>query len=385
MNDKQASEVIAQVKGVCEMVSELASITKDTQNRLDDMEAKANRPGAGVPAATGAEAEHQRSFQAFARKGIDNGLLDMEIKASMSTGSDPDGGYAVPVVIEKEIEKMLLDQSPMRNICRVITTGTPNYHKLVNKGGTTSGWVGETQERPETSTPKLGKLTPFWGEIYAMPAASQQSLDDLGFDVEAFLAESIGDEFTEQEGAAFISGDGILKPKGILTFPTDTAGDKTRAFGTLQYIKSGAAGGFIAATATASPADCLVDLLYSVRKPYRKGAVWLMNSNTLAVVSKFKDAVNGLPIWQRGLAGGQPSTLLGYPVEEDENMPDIGAGTFPIAFGNFKRAFVIVDRMGTRILRDPFTSKPNVNFYATRRVGSFLQNHQAVKLLKISA
>lgn len=353
--------------------------------RIDEFEAKANRPGTGVAATTGPEAEHQKAFQAFARKGTDAGLLDMEIKASMSTGSDPDGGYAVPIVIEKEIEKMLLDQSPMRNICKVITTGTPNYHKLVNQGGTTSGWVGETEARPETNTPTLGKLTPYWGEIYAMPAATQQSLDDLGFDVESFLAESIGDEFTEQEGAAFISGDGILKPKGILTFPTDTAGDKTRAFGTLQYIKTGEAAAFKTASATVSPTDVLTDLLYSVRKPYRKGAVWLMNSNTLATVSKFKDAVSGLPVWQRGLAEGQPSTLLGYPIEEDENMPDIAAGAFPIAFGNFKRAFVIVDRMGTRILRDPFTSKPYVNFYATRRVGTFLQNHQAVKLLKISA
>lgn len=382
--------IFEEVKGLVEDLNARHKTDMEAlRARVDEFEAKGNRPfatngGSGADI-TAAEKDHQTAFQAFARKGIDNGLQALEIQASMTTGSDPDGGYAVPIVIEKEIEKMLLNESPMRSICKVITVGTPNYHKLVNKGGTTSGWVGETQERPETSTPQLGKLTPFWGEIYANPAASQQSLDDLGFDVEAFLAESIGDEFTEQEGAALINGDGILKPKGLLSFPTDTAGDKTRAFGTLQYIKTGAAAAFLAASATVSPADCLTDLVYSVRRPYRKGAVWLMNSNTLATVSKFKDAVNGLPIWQRGLAEGQPSTLLGYPIEEDENMPDIGAGAFPIAFGNFKRAFVIVDRTQTRILRDPFTAKPNVHFYATRRVGSFLQNHQAVKLLKVSA
>ena len=377
-----------EIKGMVEQLSDLQKTRLDElNNRIDGIEAKANRPGAGVPGAdiTAAEKEHLKAFQAFARKGIDNGLQDLEIKAGMSTGSDPDGGYAVPTVIDSEIEKLLKDLSPMRRICKVISVSTPDYHKLVNKGGTASGWVGETQARPETDTPQLGKLTPYWGEIYANPAATQQAFDDACFDVDAFLTEGVGEEFAAQEGTALIAGDGILKPKGLLSFPTDTAGDKTRAFGTLQYIKTGEAAAFKAASATGSPADCLVDLLYSVRSVYRQGSVWLMNSNTLATVSKFKDAVNGLPIWQRGLVEGQASTLLGYPVEECEEMPDIAAGAFPIAFGNFKRAFTIVDRTQTRMLRDPFSNKPWIHLYCTRRIGSFLNNHQAVKLLKISA
>jgi len=354
------------------------------QNRIDGIEAGRTRPGAGT-SDNSARAEHQHAFQAFARKGIDNGLRDLEIQAAMSTGSDPDGGYAVPTTIDSTIEKLLLDLSPMRKICTVIPIDTPNYHKLVNTAGTASGWVGETDARPETSSPTLAKLLPYLGEIYANPGATQTSLDDLGFNVEQFLAESIGEEFALREGEALITGTGIKTPKGLLTFPTATTADATRAFGTLQHLVTGDATGFKVASATVSPADILVDLLYSVRRPYRQGAVWMMNSNTLSVISKFKDAVNGLPIWQRGLSEAQPSTLLGYAIEENENMPDIGADAFPIAFGNFKRAFVIVDRSQTRMLRDPYTSKPYVMFYSTRRVGNFLQNSQAVKLLKISA
>lgn len=323
------------------------------------------------------QSEHFKAFMSFARRG--------DIQASMSVGSDPDGGYALPQEIDDEIDKLLLDQSPMRRICKVVPISTPDYHKLVNLGGTTSGWVGETDARPGTNTPTLAKLTPYMGEIYANPAATQQSLDDLGFDVAAFLTENIAEEFSAQEGEAFLIGDGNKKPKGLLTYATSTDNDAARAFGTLHHVKTADAAGFITPTATASPADCLVNLLYSVRKPYRQGSVWLMNSNTLAVVSKFKDAVNGLPIWQRGLADGQPSTLLGYPIEEDENMPDIGAGALPIAFGNFKKAYTIVDRIGVRTLRDPFTNKPYVNFYSTKRIGGMLVNSQAVKLLKISA
>lgn len=382
-----SNELFAQINTAFNEFKNVNTSRWDTiKARLDEMEAKANRQGFGfTPSAGSTDIEaHRKAFHAFARKGNDNGLAGLEIKAGLSVGSDPDGGYAVPVVIDSEVEKLLVNQSPMRRIANVINASSPNYHKLVNKGGTASGWVGETDARPVTATPQLDKLTPYWGELYANPAATQQSLDDVSFDVEAFLTEGIVDEFATQEGEAFISGNGILKPKGLLTYDTATTADATRPFGTLQHVITGDAGGFKSSTTTVSPADCLINLLYSVRKGYRQGAVWLMNSNTLSVVAKFKDA-DGLPIWMRGLAEGQPSTLLGYPVEEDENMPDIGGNAFPIAFGNFKRGFTIVDRIGTRVLRDPYSQKPNVTFYATRRVGSFLNNSQAVKLLKVSS
>lgn len=383
------SEIINQLDvKFTEFIDDSSKTIDSIKSRVDGIELNLNRQslgGGGPVADPKVSDEHSTAFNAFARKGKESNLLDLEIKAALSTGSDPDGGYAVPVVIDKDIEKLLLDFSPMRRICNVIQVTTPNYHKLVNVGSMTSGWVGETAARPETGTPQLAKLTPYWGEIYANPAATQQSLDDLAFDVESFLTEGIVDEFSVQEGTSLITGDGLLKPKGLLTYPTATTSDATRAFGTIQYVKTGAAAAFAPASATVSPADCLVNLVHSLRQGYRQGAVWLMNSNTLATVRKFKSATDGLPIWQQGLTEGQPSTLLGYPIEEDENMPDVAADVFPIAFGNFKRGMTICDRIGTRVLRDPFSNKPYVHFYATRRVGSFLNNSQAIKLLKIAA
>jgi HK97 family phage major capsid protein len=388
----QTHEIIAQLGGAFdEFRTEHKNKLEDIQARLDRQESRSNLQDIGFIAGSGRssdsreQAEHRQAFQAFARRGKDSGLADLEIKAALSVGSDPDGGYAVPVVIDSQVEKLLLDQSPMRRICNVIPITTPNYHKLVDVGGTASGWVGETDARPITATPQLVKLMPYMGEIYANPAASQQSLDDISFDVEAFLTEGIVNEFAAKEGASFISGDGILKPKGLLAYPTATTSDATRAFGTLQHVISGEANGFAAASAAVSPADCLINLVYAVRMGYRQGACWLMNANTLSVISKFKTAVQGDLVWQRGLTEGQPSSLLGYPVYEDENMPNIAAGAFPVAFGNFKRAVTIVDRVGTRVLRDPYSSKPCVHFYATRRIGTLLNNSQAVKLLKISA
>lgn len=375
LNAEQAVEASLQIGAAN---SEEISNLKESITNLEQAMAKSQTAGIAQGAADNARnGENYKAFMAFTRKG--------DVQAALSTGSDPDGGYAVPTVIDSQIETLLVNQSPMRTICNVVPITTPNYHKLVNLGGTASGWVGETDSRPETGTPSLAKLEPYMGEIYANPAATQQSLDDMGFDVESFLVDNIVEEFAVQEGTAFISGNGTKKPKGLLTYPTATTADASRAFGTLQYLISGDAAGFISATATASPADCLVNLIYSLKAGYRQGAVWLMNSNTLSVVSKFKDAVNGLPIWQRGLVEGQPSTLLGYSIVEDENMPDIGAGSLPIAFGNFKRGYTIVDRIGTKMLRDPYSNKPYVHFYTTKRIGGMLVNSQAIKLLKIAA
>ena len=205
-------------------------------------------------------------------------------------------------------------------------------------------------------------------------------LDDAFFDVETWLAEELSEEFAEKEGTAFVLGDGVSKPKGFRTYPTEATADSSRDFGTLQYVPTGVADGFPAT----DKADILIDLTTTLRAPYRKGAVWLMNSSSLAVVRKFKDS-NGDYIWRAGLIEGQPSLLLGYPVYEVEDMPSIGAGSFPIAFGNFKRGYTITDHVkGVRLLRDPYTNKPYVHFYTTKRVGGGIVNSQAIKLLKIA-
>ena len=350
------------------------------QARMDDFEAKTNRPGAGVTRTQ--DAGHVKAFVASMRTGRDSGLADFQ--AAMSSGSDPDGGYAVPSELERSVTELALNACPMEQECEVLTVETPNYTRLVSKLGTTSGWVGETDPRNETGTPQLTALTPFWGEIYANPGMTQTLLDDNAVNLEQFLTTSIAGEFASKENAAFTTGDGVLKPKGLLAYPTAATSDATRAFGTLEHIVTGEAAAFKAASATVSPADCLTDVVYSLKAAYRNGAKWMMNKKTLSVVAKFKD-LDGRNIWSPSLVAGQPSLLLGYPVVENEDYPDIAAGAFPITFGNYKAGFCITKRLGLSMLRDSFTNKPYVMFYTRQRKGSMLTNSEAIKVLKISA
>ncbi len=304
---------------------------------------------------------------------------EVELK-SFSGAVAADGGYAVPREIDAVIDATLKAISPIRAIANVVRVGSAGYRKLVTTGGTASGWASETAARPNTGTPVFNEIVPGFGELYANPAATQAMLDDAAFDVEAWLADEIAHEFAKAEGTAFVDGDGINKPKGFLSYATASTNDQSRAFGTLQTVATGVANDLPAA----SPQEKLVDLVHALRAPYRQGAVWVMNSGTLARIRKFKDA-NGAFIWQPGLVANQPDTLLGYPVVESEDMPDIGPGSLPIAFGNFRAGYVIAERSETSILRDPFTNKPYVNFYATKRLGGAVSNSEAIKLLKISA
>lgn len=312
----------------------------------------------------------------YLRKGLE---LGFETKR-FSTATPGDGGLAVPLELDQQIERQLAAVSPIRTIANVVKVGTANYRKLVAVGGFASGWVGSAAERPETATPTFAEIAPSMGEIYANPAASQTMLDDAMFDVESWLADEIASEFARAEGVAFVSGNGTAQPKGFLTYPVANTADATRAWGTLQFVASGAAGGFPAN----NPADKLVDLIHSLRTPYRQGAVFVMNSNTLAAIRKFKDST-GAFIWQPGLTAGAPATLLGYPVVEADAMPDIGASSLSIAFGNFQAGYVIAERGETAVLRDPYSNKPFVHFYATRRVGGAVANSEAIKLMRFSA
>ena len=217
------------------------------------------------------------------------------------------------------------------------------------------------------------------GELYANPAASQAMLDDAAFDLESWLASEIAAEFARAEGLAFVGGTGTNQPRGFLQAPSTATGDATRPFGTLQFIASGNASGFDSA-----PELKLIDLVHSLKSGHRQGAAFVMNSKTMAAVRKFK-AADGTFLWQPGVLEGQPSRLLGYPVVEVEDMPDVAANACPIAFGNFKAGYLIAERRATTILRDPFTNKPYVNFYATKRVGGQVLDSEAIKLLKISA
>lgn len=328
------------------------------------------------------KAEHAQAFDRFFRRGVDAGLRDLEVKAKLTTQSDPDGGYLVPEEMETGIDRVLGTVSTIRSLARVISISGQTYKKLVNMGGATSGWVGEEDARTGTNTPTLREIAINTGEIYAMPGATQTSLDDARIDLAAWLADEVSIEFAEQEGAAFANGDGVNKPRGILSY--DKVANATYAWGKIGYIATTEAAGFKAASATVSPADCLIDLYYALKSGYRNGASWLMSDATMNTIRKFKDA-EGAYIWAPPSGAAEVATILGKPVHTDDNLPAVGAGTFPIAFGDFSRSYLVVDRIGIRVLRDPFTSKPNVLFYTTKRVGGGVVNFEAMKLLKVGA
>ncbi len=338
-----------------------------------------SRKAAGQPLMAGStgRGRQQSAFaDGYLRKGLEG---DFEAKR-LSVGIAGEGGLAVPLEIDARIEATLKSISPVRAIADVVKVGTANYRKLVAIGGVASGWVAENAGRPETATPLFSEIAPPMGEIYANPAATQPMLDDAMFDVEAWLANEIATEFARAEGVAFVAGTGVAQPKGFLTYPVAAAPDATRPFGTLQYVASGAAGAFIGT----NPADRLIDMVHALRAPYRQGAVWVMNSNTLGVIRKFKDTTGDF-IWRPGLQEGEAATLLGYPVVEVDAMPDIAASSLSIGFGQFRSAYVIAERGETAVLRDPYSNKPFVHFYATRRVGGALVNSEALKLMRFSA
>jgi HK97 family phage major capsid protein len=353
---------------------EIAGLREEMAQLKGRMDAQA--VAAARPALSGARGSGSPFVDSYLRKGLESGI---ELKALAGT-TDAAGGYAVPEEIDSEIGRLLTSISPIRAIANVVKVGSAGYRKLVTAGGTPSGWVSETAGRPETATPSFIEVAPPFGELYANPAASQAMLDDAAFDVESWLAQEIATEFARAEGSAFVNGNGVNRPKGFLAAPTAIQVDSIRPFGTLQYISTGVAGGFPAT----APQDKLIDLVQTLRPPYRQGAVFVMNSATAARIRKFKTD-DGAFLWQPGLVAGQPDTLLGYPVVEAEDMPDMAADSLSVAFGNFRTGYLIAERTETQILRDPYTNKPFVHFYATKRIGGQVANSEAIKLLKFSA
>jgi len=326
-----------------------------------------------------AKAEHRDAFKSFIRKGTEDGLEELEAKALNITTS-ADGGYAVPEELDRNILELVQEVSPMRAVASVVMVGSENYRRIVSLHGAASGWVGETASRPETTSPSFAELAPFMGEVYAMPAATQRMIDDAFFDVEGWLGGELAVEFAQAEAGAFISGDGTNKPKGFLSYTINTSTDGARTFGDLEAKSTGVAAGFKATSSTTNAAQDFIDLIHSMKSPLRAGASWMMNTLTEAKIRKITD-LDGNFIWRPSIEAGAPASLLGYPVQDAVDMPDVATNTFPVAFGNWGRGYTIVDRMGTRVLRDPYTAKPKVLFYATKRVGGMVADSEAIKLL----
>jgi len=351
---------------------------KSLENRLDEVEKKASRPfrGGGGPSSSpeGLEAE-RKALATFVRTGDDS-----EMK-SLSVGTDPAGGYTVHAARSTDMTKKIFDESPLRGLCRTVTiTEGDAFEEPVDISEAGANWVGENSSRPETTNPSLRMLRIPVHEIYALVPVTQRLLDDSGMDIGAWVDGKIAEKFARSEGLAGVNGDGVTKPRGFMTYDAVATSDATRPWGKLQYVPSGSAG---AASDADGQANGIKDLYWSLRAGHRKEATWYMASSTANAIDKLKDN-NKDYIWRDGMTAGAPPSLLGRPVEFDENMPAIDADAFPIAFGDFKRGYTMVDKVGIRYLRDPFSSKPHVVFYAYRRTGGDVNNFEAIKLLKIA-
>lgn len=408
-NDERI-EAIRKGNGTAELDAKLARMDEaidslaEQKKKLEEIERRSQRPGAGT---TGSEAQmpeaeaYRAAFNGWVRNPTDHqrqallqqrsrelnaanerraAAMGLEVRATQtvtSTGSA--GGFALPEAIEQAIARLSVDISPIRQIATVRQVGTPDYKELFDVNGAGFEWVGEAGSRSQTNTPDLAEVAPTFGMASAKPQASEESLDDLFFDVENWLIASAAEAIAKGEGAAFVSGDGTNKPTGILGGPAPLAtADASRAFGTLQYVASGQA------AAMPTSADIFYDLVYSLRARYRTNAQWLTNKLVLAAMRKYKDTA-GQYLWQPAVAAGQPSTFMGYGITEAEDMPAVAANAFPLAFGDFREGYLIADRVGMRITRDEITAPGFVKFYVRKRVGGKLRNTQAIKLLKIAA
>jgi len=363
-----------------EKVARIDTALDQAQRRLDAIVLKSARPhlGADTPAMQTHQArEHKAAFDAYVRRGETGALRELEVKA-MSVGSNADGGYTVPLEIEHEIGRRLAAISPIRSIASVREISANVYKKPFMTAGPASGWVGETASRPQTNSPTLDQLSFPATELYAMPAATATLLEDSAVNLEEWIAAEVEQTFAEQEGAAFVTGNGTNKPKGFLDY--ETVANDSWVWGKLGHIITGVAGDF----PEDDPSDVLVDLIYAVKAGYRQNGAFVMNRKTQATVRKFKDT-SGNYLWQPPAQAGGRATLMTFPVVEAEDMPDVGAASLSVAFGDFRRGYLIVDRQGVQVLRDPFTAKPYVLFYTTKRVGGGVQDFDAIKLLKFSA
>ncbi len=345
----------------------------DRMNKLDRKTMMNARPA--LAAAAAEDAPHQKAFAAYLRSGDDDALrgLDLEGKA-LSTAVAADGGYLVDPQTADRIQSTLSSTASIRAIANVVNVDATSFDVLVDHSELGAGWATEASAVAETDTPQIERISIPLHELSALPKASQRLLDDSAFDIEGWLAGRIADKFARSEANAFINGDGVDKPTGILTYPT--VDDESWAWGSLGYVPSGTAGGI-------TRADAIVDLVYALGAEYRANATFVMNSKTAGHVRKLKDN-DGRFVWVDGLAVGEPARLMGYRVLISEDMPDIDTDTIGIAFGDFTAGYTVAERPDLRVLRDPFSAKPHVLFYATKRVGGAVSDFAAIKLLKFA-
>lgn len=375
---------VAEVKSaVAGFLSEFSGFRAEIHNRLQQQEEKLTmferksialaRPH--LAATTDGSAPHRKAFDAYLRGGDDDGLRGLELEGkALNTAIAGEGGYLVDPQTAETIRSVLSTTASIRAVANVVAVEATSFDVLVDHTDVGHGWATESGPLSETDTPVIDRISIPLHELSALPKASQRLLDDSAFDVEGWLAGRIADKFARAEAAAFVSGDGVDKPRGFLTHPSVDNG--VWVWGNLGYVPTGVAG------AIAGP-DPIVDLVYALGAQYRANGTFVMNSKTAGTIRKMKDA-DGRFLWSDGLAAGEPARLMGYPVLIAEDMPDIAAGANAIAFGDFHAGYTVAERPDLRVLRDPYSAKPHVLFYATKRVGGDVSDFKAIKLLKFA-
>lgn len=383
MADAPQAEVAAAMEGFLKefngFQAEVKSALQQQEERMTMLNAKTMTYGRpALSASAEVEVPHVKAFDAYIRTGDDDALRGLALEGkAMSTAVAADGGYLVDPRTSDTIRSMLVSTSSLRAIANVVQVDGPSFDVLIDRSEVGSGWATEAGAQAETATPAVERISIKLHELSAMPKASQRLLDDSAFDVEGWLAGKIATRFIRAESAAFVNGDGVDKPKGIL-LPAKVA-NASWAWGNLGYIPTGAAADF----ATTNASDCIVNLVYALGADYRANASFVMNSKTAGAVRKMKDA-DGRFMWGDSLQAGEPARLMGYPVLICEDMPDVAANGYPIAFGDFRAGYTIAERPDLRVLRDPFSAKPHVLFYASKRVGGEVTDFAAIKLLKVA-
>lgn len=365
---------VAEFKDFSNGVNAKIQRQEDRMNKLDRKSMMTARPALATSADM--DAPHQKAFAAYVRSGDDDGLrgLEMEGKA-MSSSVAADGGYLVDPQTSETINGTLSSTASIRAIANVVAVDATSYDVLVDHTEMGAGWATEVAASTETGTPQLDRISIPLHELSALPKVSQRLLDDSAFDIEGWLATRIADKFARSEASAFVGGDGVDKPTGFLNYPQ--VDNDVWAWGNIGYVPTGASGDML-------DGDPVIDLVYALGAEYRANGTFVMNSKTAGNVRKLKDA-DGRFLWSDGLAAGEPARLVGYPVVIAEDMPDIAPDATAIAFGDFGTGYTVAERPDLRVLRDPFSAKPNVLFYATKRVGGAVSDFAAIKLLKYAA
>lgn len=397
-NDQRIAEIVKNGEANAETVAKVIKLEKAIESgeelatRLDKLEMdfkRRERLAGDVDALPEAERKHLDAFTDFMRNPKDSDALGKYMEAgkqikAVEVTTPGLGGYAVPQVLIQSIERKTLEVSPMRQLVNVQKASSTSFKLLVDVGGASSGWVGEKATRTETDTPGLEPVTPTFGMLYAYPKATEESMQDMFFDVANWLADSVSEAFSYQEGRAILTGNGVNKPTGMLYPAPEAAGDldtgPARTFGHYQYIATGVAGSF---PLDETQGDPIINLIYSIAPQYRQNARFLMNRLTMSTIRKWKDA-DGNYVWTPGITAGASSQLFGYPVSEMEGLANIAADAFPVMFGDFKRGYTLLDLVGLRVTPDEVTTPGYVKWYFRKRMGGIIHNDDAVKVIKVA-